>query len=264
MINSPYTKWLWDGRRTLPIWAVGVMAVAALYGALWQSIDSPEMRNALHTLPQAVLNAVGYGSQLTPAGYLTAQVYGLVDAVVLLVLAITAGANIIAGEETKGRLELMLAQPVGRTTLAMQRLAALATVLLAINIALAGTLVVVAQITGLDGVTAAGFAAMAVHMTAFTWCFAAIAFAVGAATGSHAIAVGVAAAAALVAFFANGVLPQVGGLEWTQQLSAFHWLTGGTPLLNGIDIAHVGLLLGIGALIAATGAVVFSRRDIRG
>ncbi len=264
MLRNTYTKWLWDNRRSLPVWAVAVAGVAALYGTLWPSIDSASMQQAIHTLPQAVLDAVGYGGQLTPAGYLTAQVYGLVDAAILLVFAISAGARLVAGEESSGQLEILMSAPVGRARFSLERFAALVTALVAINVVLALTLVVVAKATDLEGVGIGGFAAMGVQMTAFAILFGGLAFATGAATGSHSAAVAVSAGAAVGAFVANGVLPQVSGLEWTQHLSAFHWLTGNGPLIQGVDLGSVGLFVALTGAIVAGGIWLFTRRDLHG
>ena len=59
-----------------------------------------------------------------------------------------------------------------------------------------------------------------------------MAFAVGATTGRKALSLGISAGVAVLADLANGVFPQVQGLEWTRDLSPWYWYLGGEPLKN--------------------------------
>ncbi len=58
------------------------------------------------------------------------------------------------------------------------------------------------------------------------------------------------------------MLPQVDGLEWTRNLSPFHWLTGGSPLRNGVQLGNALVMLGLAVLLVAVGTWRFERRDI--
>jgi hypothetical protein len=61
----------------------------------------------------------------------------------------------------------------------------------------------------------------------------ALAFAVGAATGRKGLALGISAGVAVFAYLASGFFPQVEGLEWglewTREVSLWHWYLGGEP-----------------------------------
>jgi ABC-2 type transport system permease protein len=61
---------------------------------------------------------------------------------------------------------------------------------------------------------------------------------------------------------ANAFLPQAQGLEWTRNVSPFHWYLGGDPLINGVQWAGVGLLAGGTAIVLALGTLRFQRRDL--
>ena len=67
---------------------------------------------------------------------------------------------------------------------------------------------------------------------------------------------------AVVAYAASGILPQVEGLEWTRDWSAFTWLNGSAPLANGLDARHLGIMLGLSAVLVALGVLGFRRRDL--
>jgi ABC-2 type transport system permease protein len=103
---------------------------------------------------------------------------------------------------------------------------------------------------------------MHVHLTLFASFFGALAYAVGAATGSRSLALGVGAAAGVLGYLANGIIPLVEGLEWVEALSPFGWLVGGDPLRNGIRLGDSSLMAGLVVVLVASGTWAFNRRDI--
>lgn len=262
MLRNVFTKWLWDARRSLLGWALAIAAVGTMYGAFWPSIRNPEMMKALEAYPDSVLEAFNYNELTTAAGYLSSAVYGLLIPLLMAVFAIAGGTRAVAGDEEAGTLDLVLAHPVSRTRLALQRFAGIA-----VGIAVVGTALLLAILglrgpAQLDGVTAAELAAITLQLALFGAVFGALAFAVGAATGRKALTLGVSAGVAVFAFLCNGVLPQVDGLEWVRNLSPWHWYLGGEPLVNGLQLADSGLLLGVTVALVAFGTWAFGRRDV--
>jgi ABC-2 type transport system permease protein len=66
----------------------------------------------------------------------------------------------------------------------------------------------------------------------------------------------------VLAYLANGILPQVAGLAWTRNVSPFYWYLGGDPLANGLQAGGSLVLLGVAVALVATGTAAFTRRDI--
>ena len=114
----------------------------------------------------------------------------------------------------------------------------------------------------LTGIPAARLAAMHLHLGAFAILFGALTFAVGAATGRKALALAVGAVVGVLAYAASGIIPQVQGLAWVQDYSPFLWLNGTHPQDNCPHHGHLGLMLGIAALLVAAGTLAFQRRDV--
>jgi ABC-2 type transport system permease protein len=262
VIRTVYAKWLRDTRRSLIGWTIAVVLVGGLYAAFWPTFDRPEVAELLNNYPSAMLEAMNYTNITTPEGYLSATVYGLVDAVLLAVFGIAAGARLVAGDEEAGTLDIPLSHPVSRPSLAMQRVAALATAVVGILAVFWLVMLALAGPVGFSSIGAANLAAMHIHLAAFAVFFGSLSFAVGAATGRRAWALGIAAGVAVIAYAASGILPQVEGLEWTRDWSAFTWLNGSAPLENGLDAAHLGLMLGLSALFVGLGILGFRRRDL--
>jgi ABC-2 type transport system permease protein len=220
------------------------------------------MREAMENYPAAVLEALNYTDIGSPAGYLNATVYGLIAALLVIVYSISAGTRTIAGDEEAGTLDLILAHPVSRARLALQRFAAFLVSVVLIGVVL---LVVLVALTGrarLEGISVGDYAAMHLHLSLFAALFGSVGFGVGAATGRRGLALGVGAGVAVFGFAANGILPQVEGLEWVKGYSPFNWLNGGVPLVNGVQTGNALIMTGLTIALVALGTWAFSRRDV--
>lgn len=262
MLRDPFTKWLWDGRRWLLGWIAAIAGVGGFYAAFWPTFDNPDIQKFLDEYPKALMDALNYTDIATASGYLNATVYGLVVATLSVVFGLSAGARIVAGDEERGTLDLVLAHPVSRTGLALARFAAFVVGAIASSVALLAVILVLSGPFRLTGISAGAFAAMHLHLVLFTVFFGSVAYAVGSATGKRGLALGIGAGVAVFAFAANGILPQVEGLEWISALSAYDWLNGAAPLDNGLQAADVLLMLGLSIVLVAAGTWGFRRRDV--
>lgn len=262
MLRNVFTKWLRDARWSLLGWTIAVPAVGTMYAAFWPSIRNPEMMKALEAYPKGVLEAFNYNDLTSAAGYLGSAVYGLLVPLLIAVFAIGAGTRAVAGDEEAGTLDLVLAHPVGRARLALQRFAGIVVGLAVVTAALLLAMLGLRGPAQLDGIGVAELAAVTLQLALFGAVFAALAFAVGAATGRKALTLGISAGVAVLTFLCNGVLPQVEGLEWVRNLSPWHWYLGGEPLVNGVQVADSGLLAGLAVVLVAFGTWAFGRRDV--
>lgn len=262
MIGNPYAKWLRDSRRSILGWTIAIVLAGCGYAAFWPTIDDPELQAALSNYPAALLEALNYTDIATPEGYLNATVYGLIVALLMVVYAVAAGTRTIAGDEEAGTLDLIAAHPISRTRLALHRFAALATSIVVIVSVFWVGIVVISGPAQFGSVPMLRLASMHVHMAAFATMFGALAFAVGAATGRRALALGVGSAAGVLAYASSGIIPQVERLAWVKGYSPFTWLNGSQPLRNGVDPGQVGLMVGLTLVLVAVGVWGFQRRDL--
>jgi len=262
MLANPFTKALWETRRSLIGWVLGVSGVGALYAVFWPAMETPEMQEAMASFPQDILDALNYDNLTTASGYLSGSVYGLLVPILVTVFAIGGGTRAVAGDEEAGTLDLLLAHPLSRTRLAMHRVAALLTCLAVITVVLGLVLSAMIVPVGLDGVSVRDLAAMTVHLTLFGATFLALAFAIGAAIGGKGRTLASSSGIAVLAYLAATVIPQVEGLEWVRNLSPYYWYSGEDPLVNGVQTGHALLLAGLTAVLVATGVWRFNRRDV--
>jgi ABC-2 type transport system permease protein len=250
-----------EQRRSLLVWGAALFVVSAFYISFYPSIGStPAMQEMIDSMPQGVAKALGYDKIASAPGYIGATVYGLLGPILLLVFAIGTGARLIAGEEEAGSLELELAHPIGRIKLAFERWLAVAIdlTLLVIPVVVAATLLI--AVLDLD-VDLNNLLAMTVGLLLFALAFGTVAFAVGAATGRRAVALGGTAALAVVSYIAHAIGPQLEGGAWMDKVSPFGWYLSGDPLINGWDLGGLALLAAVVVFAVPVALVSFASRD---
>jgi ABC-2 type transport system permease protein len=247
-------------RRSLVLWAVAVSAVATLYTAFYPSIGGDKMAVMMQSMPPEFITAMGFDSISTAAGYVSSTVYSLLGAILTLVCAIGLGARLIAGDEEDGTLELELSAPVSRLQLYLERLAVLWVGVLVLVLALSAVLGVLSVLLELD-LSPVNLLAAGTGLLLFGGALGTVAFATGAATGRRGTALGVSAAAAVVAYLLSYLGPLVDA-PWMEDLSPFHWYIGGRPLSTGFDWSGLGLLAALALVAALGGAASFTRRDL--
>jgi ABC-2 type transport system permease protein len=262
LLHNVFGKSIWDARRSLPGWTVAIVAVGLMYAAFWPTMRTPEMAEAFAAYPQDVLAAFNSADLATPQGYLGGAVYGLLVPLLVAIFAISWGARGIAGDEEAGTLDLVLAHPTSRRSLALQRFGALALGVVVVGAVLFAAMLALRGPFQLDEVAVSGLGAIHLHLVLFGAFFGALAFAVGAATGSRATALGTSAVVAVLGYLANSVFPQVEALAWTRDISPFHWYLGGDPLTAGVQPAGAATLAVATVLLVAAGTVRFARRDL--
>ena len=250
--------------RALTLWSLAVAAVAALYVGFWPSVgggDGDAMAAYVENMPPGVVAALGLEAMATPGGYLSASVYALLGAALLLVLVVGSGTALLAGAEEDGSLELELTAPVSRRRVYLERLAALWGCALVVVAALTVAVLVTATAVGMD-VAASRVLAGSAGLLALAGALGTVALAAGAATGRRAAALAVGAGLAVASYLAHALSATVTGAGWLGDLSPWGWYLGSDPLAEGFDVGGLTLLAALAVVAALAGLVVFERRDL--
>jgi beta-exotoxin I transport system permease protein len=200
--------------------------------------DNNELDKTFANLPpgvEALLGLSGGNLLSSPTGYLDSQFFANILPVMLLVLTIGLAAWSIAGDETAGSLELLLANPISRTKVALARLGALILLLAALAAVCALALIALGPATGMNkGLPATHLVAATVAAGLLALTFATVAFAVGAATGNRPAALGAAAALAVAGYVLEGLSQQIHALHPVSAANPWHWLLANDPLRHGL------------------------------
>lgn len=261
MFGNVFLKSMYDQRRVLLGWAVGIVLLVALMIAMWPSVrDMPKLDEFLASYPKAMRELFNLEDYATGAGYLNAELFTVMLPVLFIIFGIGRGARMIAGEEEAGTLDVLLVTPVSAARLVLQKAAALVVALLGLGIVLFLAALVGSQITGM-GIGAGALATASLAVVLLGVEYGCLALTVGAASGRRAVAIGLPATAAVAAYvlYAAGML--VDAVEPWQPISPFSQALTGGPVGAGLPLAYVWMAVGAIVFIAA-GTPIFDRRDI--
>jgi ABC-2 type transport system permease protein len=262
MLRNVATKWFWDQRRGIAVWTIAIAVVGVTYASFYPSINSPEMQAALEAYPQGLLDALGMTDITRPAGYLGSTTFGLLGPVLMIIFGAGMGTRAIAGEEESGRLDLLVAHPISRSSLVAQRALSIAMALGVATAALFGAMVAIAEPARLDSVGIENLGAASLQLFLLAMVMSMAGLAVGAATGNRAAAWGGVALVAVGGYLANTMGPSVDAVAWTRNLSPFHYYSGGQPLINGWQPGDAILLASTSLVLVVAAAIAFTRRDV--
>jgi ABC-2 type transport system permease protein len=241
---------LYERRAGLAIWAAGLAGVAALFVSLTKTVLQP-----LLSIPAFTSFMGGFaGAQLYTSflGY-----FWLTFAELLVAGFAIAQVARWSAEDTDGRLELVLSNPMSRAAVVVERAVVLTFGALFVAAISEGAALITAHYQGMD-VSTQKITEASLLLVPFALVFAA-AGSVLAAWNPRA-AVGLLGAFA----FASYLVAEVGTIlkwpTWVQNASAFKLF--GTPLSSGVDRA--GLLTMLAIIVVGFGAsiLVMERRDV--
>ena len=257
-----------DRRRSLLWWAAGIVALVLFTVSLYPSLKGEESLNeVIEQMPEALRSMFGMDTAIpltSPPGYLQGRLFGSLLPLILMVFGIGLGARAIAGSEQEGTLELLLANPVTRGAVVVERYLAMVAMITGLTAVFAVSLVVLALPFGaLEGVPMTGLAGAVAGVFGIALLHATLAFGVGAATGRRSLALSSATVVAVAGYLLQGLVGLSDAIHPLRLLSPWHWYLGRNMLAQGVapDALVVPLVLSL--VIFAAGAGAFLRRDLR-
>ncbi len=257
-----------DRRNALLWWMLGLTALNLFTLAFYPTIrGQQDFDELVQQMPEALRAMFGMaeGVSLSSApGYLWARLFSSLLTILLIVYAIVGGAGLVGGSEEDGTLELILANPVSRLAVALQRFLALLLLLAGLTLVAALTLVAMAApFSALEGVDPAGLAVAFCGLYSLSALHASVAFAGGAITGRRGPGLAAGTTLAAAGFLAQGLLTAAGAPTWTRNLNPWHWYLEQNLLAFGPRWEAALPALFLAAAPVALGIAVFRRRDLR-
>lgn len=263
MLRNVYLKTLRDSRKSLLWYSLGGVALG-LYVTLFYPVirDATGFTDFLEQLPEVFQSIMGDAETYTTAeGFLNAEMFSFMGPLVVLVFAVISGMSAIAGEEESHTLDQLLANPISRTSVLMQKAGALLTSLLGLSIAMWIGLIAGSKIAGFDlSITGTTQAIASLYVLGST--VGLLALSIGAATGQKGLSGGIAVTVGVIGFLLDTFLSVVDLLDPARFISVFYYYNSNDVILNGINVAHLFTLVGISAVAVAAAAWRFERRDV--
>jgi ABC-2 type transport system permease protein len=197
----------------------------------------------------------------TPEGFFNLQPFSILLPMLFIVFAVARGSDATAGEEERGTLDLLLANPLRRSRLVLEKSLAHGGALLALAflfwLAMAGCTRLFAIVLNLWRLAAVTFSCWLLGMA-----FYALALAAGCWRGRKKFSIGVSGGVAVTTFLVNAYAPMVERLRPWRVLSPFYYYNGDNVLSNGLVPAHALVLAGLAAFFFVLALLAFGRRDL--
>lgn len=264
MLRNVFLKTLRDSRRSITYYSIGMIATGLYVAMLYPTIrDASGLTEFMEQMPEVMRNLIGDIETLnTPEGFLNVEIFSFMAPLIAGIFAIIAGTGAIAGEEEKGTLDQLMANPASRRQVMIQKIGAMLTGLLVINLALGIGLVVGAVLSDFD-LSISRLAQAMISLYALTAALGLIALGVGASTGRKGVAAGVAAAVGVIGFLLETFLSVVEFLEPTKFVSVFFYYNSNDVIIHGLNYVHLLALVMVGVVATVVGLWKFERRDLQ-
>jgi ABC-2 type transport system permease protein len=261
LFGSVFAKSLWDQRKAILGWGVGLAGLAYITLLAFPSIGSnPEFDQLFKQVPQLQGFLGDVAAFDTIEGFVTSQFLAFMP-VILTVYVVMAAAGTITGEIESGTMDYLLAHPLPRWRVALEK-----------YLALLAALVLICLIIGLGmwlgGVTIGQNVSFGTWMLAgidiapLTLLYGSIAFALACALRGRGIPIGVAVALSVGGFILNGLAPLVENLQRYREWTIYYLFAASKPFSSGLDVAYTSILLAGSAAFLILGVGAFLRRDI--
>ena len=246
----PVWRGMYERRLGIAVWAIGMAVLAIVFVSLTRTIVQ-----VLFSIPSLLPYLSIFVRQQVYPGVLAFTWFNVAQ-LLFAALAITYVARWSA-EDTDGRLELTLSQPVSRAAVVVERMATLIASALVITAASGATLYYASHMQGID-LNPGRVVAASLMLVPFALVFASAGSLLAA--WNPRAAVGVLGAFA----FASYLDTELGSIYklplWVQDLSAFKLF--GTPLLTGVDGRNLALLVLLSLAGLAGSILAMQRRDV--
>jgi len=261
LLGSVFGKSVWDRRKTVWIWGFGLSTMTLFTFAAWPALaqDSNAMQNLVDSFPKELLAMFGLtdaAALATPEGFVSSRTYGSVGPIVVIVFAITAMASLVAHEESTGRLDMVLSNPLQRPNVLGEKANAVFALIGVIGAILFGV-ALFGNAQWDTGMRVWYLLTANIGLGLLGLCFWGIAVALWSILGGSG-SVGATAAVAVVTYFLNGLGASVDILGPFRYLSPFYWFLGDTvPLSKGLTWGYLALA------VVAVGGTLFAMSRFR-
>jgi ABC-2 type transport system permease protein len=241
--------------------ALMFFVMGVMIGPMYNLIDEA-LAGFTDNFPDALLALFGGGDIATPEGWYQVETFGMMAPIAVMVVTVMIGARALAGEEERRTMGLLLANPIKRSKVVIEKTVAMVLYAFVVGFAtFAG--VAVGSLAGGLGMNMGNIAATSLLVTLLGLAFGALALALSAATGRVRVAVFGTVGAALSFHLFNAFLPLNDSLAGYAKWSPFYYYLSSDPLVNGMHWGHGALLAGLAVGLIVLSVALFDRRDLR-
>jgi len=244
-------------RRAAIFWALGLSIYTVLMVLTFPAFEDSGALD-MSNYPEAIREAFNLENLNLIEPYISSQVFQMAP-LVLAFYPITVFAGAIAGAEERGRLDLLLGNPMPRRVLVVATWLAVALVLLAMLLVLGASTWVVAVAIDVDLSLRESFRG-ALNLWPICMAFGSLALALSARVRQRGVAIGVPVALLFLMYLVDVIGKISSDFADLRVASAFKYY--GDAIVNGFPWGGALLLTAIAVLLLALAIPLFERRDI--
>lgn len=260
MLSSIFIKTIYEKRWSTFAWSLAMILFTWMVVALFPTFQE-SFGKSLQDVPESLKAFLGEASDYQ-------QITGFVDLQVLtqmiwltVIHGVILCTGLIAGEESEGTLQSLLAQPVSRTKVYVEKLLASIVIVGIVCISMGITIYVSALLINENiGVWPLLQATFSFWLT--TIFLSLLSYAIGAATGRRGLAGAIVGLFGFAAFMVSSLAQTVTWLKPVNLISPFKYFNTPSVLENGLQLNNVAVLSGACVAFALVGWFVFIKRDI--
>tara|TARA_B100000745_G_scaffold291186_1_gene230720 strand:- start:90 stop:815 length:726 start_codon:yes stop_codon:yes gene_type:complete len=236
--------------------------LALVFTGLYDSFKG-EITDMIGNAPKLMEAMIGPISEdaVTPEIWLGIELYGLLFPILLAVIAVSAGASAIGTEEESGTIELILASPISRGRVVLEK-----------------SLGIMIQLGIVSGFLWVGIATGSLlfpfdvsltnvfFATAMGWIFgttvAYITMSIQSLKGRKGLALGVGSGFVGLSYVMMVISGLLNGLNSLKYTSLFNYYDGRSVLINGLNETSFAVMLGLSGLFLVVSLYGFYNRDV--
>ena len=241
--------------------ALMFFVMGVMIGPMFTLIDDA-LGSMADQFPDVLLAMFGGGDMSTPEGWYQMETFGMMAPIAVMVVTVAIGAGALAGEEQRRTMGLLLANPIPRSRVVIEKSWAMVLYAFVVGFATFAGVAVGSLLGGL-GMSIGNIAAASLLVTLIGLVFGALALALSAGTGRVKAAVFGTVGVALVFYILNAFLPFNDTLAGYAKWSPFYYYLSSDPLVTGMHWGHGAILAGLTAVLIVLSVVLFQRRDLR-
>mgnify|MGYP001001714755 CR=1 FL=1 len=263
MFANVFLKTIYEKRWFIFGWGLGAIGLLALTAAFFPTFRDSGLDKVMGSIPPALKNMMGELAEYTTfPGYVASAVFGLRAQMLFVPLAIILGISLGISEEANGRIYQLLAQPISRRSVLIQKFFAgltISALVVAVSVVAVGAVAVLVN----EPIPYELLGKIALMTTLFTWAVFSVTFGLGKAFGRKSIALFVPLVWVMFSVLSDAFSAQVDWLKNADYASLFRYYRTSALVHNPLDWTHIAVLIGIAIIPVLCALILFARRDLR-
>jgi ABC-2 type transport system permease protein len=243
-------------RYTVLFWAVGVAIYCSLIVAIYPSVKDVV---DISLVPENLRAAFNINDFTQLASFLSSELFGVILPILLPFFGIIALSWVVAGAEERGRLDVLLGNPIPRWNLVVGSWLVVISALLLLVSVVGAVIWSVAALLDLALTARQAFRA-AFALWPVTVVLGSFALMLSTFVRARSLALAVPAAMLFLMFLANVIARLAPSLSWLRWGSVYHYY--GNAMVEGLWWPGVVSLLALALALLIVSVVQFERRDL--